>query len=165
MYVMTMDRDETLDEIMVNLTGLVSTPGLVAFLNFYMGPQLQKRARERFANEGDDAVGKWLPLASVTTESFRPQQGYAPGPINHRSGELEAWVTNSGWDTIPTGGGATMLFPGRNPTGELAKKVTTAQSGSTDPYTPARPVLAVSTRDLAIFAAGFAVAITEGVRL
>jgi len=159
---LSIDADSTIEESLENLDETISPAGLTAFLTTFMGPELARRAENRFANEGDDAVGAWAPLAPSTIGYWRPSQGYPSDPINYRSGELYRWVTQSGWDAVPTGDGAILRFPGSTPSsGTLFKKVQVAQFGMEDPRTPARPVLGLSTADLAIFAAGLAMHVSK----
>lgn len=130
-----------------NLATLLSPSGLIAFLGGHVGPYLSRRAEDRFASEGDDVTGPWKPLSEATIR-LRAEQGFAAGPINHRTGELEDWVVDGGWFAYPVGEGATLRFPGQNPTGELRSKVQTAQGGRAKPMTDPRPVLGVNEVDL-----------------
>ena len=136
---------------------LLSPAGAASFLGTSVGPYLSKRAGERFANEGDDAVGgAWAPLKPGTV-AIREEMGF-PGehPINVRTGELERWVVGSGWDAYPFGAGASLRYPGTAPTGTLKEKVVTAQRGRKDPDTVARPVLAVNEADMLFVIAALA---------
>lgn len=153
--------DSDVVQAMERLINLLSPEGASAFLAAEMGPYLSKRAKQRFANEGDDAVGQWLPLAPAT-QAIREASNYPVAgdhPINRRSGELEDWVVGGGWNAYPTGLGASMQYPSRAPSGELRKKVETAQKGKAYPRTPARPVLAVSETDMIFFLAAFSMAV------
>lgn len=123
--------------------------GMATFLGQVIDPYLHSRAEGRFLSEGDDAVGKWVPL-SHATQAIRAQQGYGSAhPINHRTGELEDYITGTPGAAHPHALGATLTFPGNPPKGELKTKVETAQRGKTSPQTPPRPVLAVNEKDLA----------------
>lgn len=127
----------------------LSPPSMAAFLMTHVDPYLRKRAGDRFQGEGDDATGQWAPLTAAT-QSIRAQQGYgADHPINRRTGELENYIRNSPSGVTAHPAGATLTFPGAQPSGELADKLTTAQQGRVAPNTVPRPVLAISTTDLA----------------
>lgn len=129
----------------------LSPVGLAQFLYGGVQPWLEQRAAERFASEGDDASGKWLPLAPATVE-IRESQGFEGShPINKRTGELEQYITQSQVDVTAAPGVGTLRFPGRNaPSKAVAEKLSTAQRGRTYPRTPARPVLALNEKDLSV---------------
>lgn len=132
----------------LRLMGLLEPPAIAGFLGTRVDPWLRSRARDRFHDEGDDVVGKWVPLAAATRK-IRASQGYGPDhPINRRTGELEEYIAGSVNRISVTAVGATMYFPGSPPSGRLRSKVQTAQAGSDKPRTPARPVLGVNERDL-----------------
>lgn len=130
-----------------------SPQALAAFMETTVGPYLQERAKRRFRNEGDDVSGPWVPLSS-TTNAFREAAGYPPDhPINHRTGRLENYITNTKVGARPTSsGGAMLTFPANPPRGETAAKVKTAQFGKFTPRTPPRPVLGINEVDQAFFA-------------
>lgn len=141
-FVVTADVERTLGKIADALSPL----GMIPFMETVIAPQLSRRAKARFAGEGDGAVGgKWTPLRSATI-AMRQELGFPAGPINRRTGELENWVVNGGQDAYPVGPDATMQFPGKPISGELSKKVQRAQRG--DKRTVPRPVLAVDEADL-----------------
>lgn len=150
MYLVGDDRGVA--RMLMKLDTALSPPAVAAFLGSRVEPYLQSRAKDRFANEGDDVVGAWTPLSDATQE-IRAQMGIGPaGPINKRTGELEDFITNGpvGISIHPMG--ATLTMPSSIPngmTGELKDKFTTAQSGREDPRTVARPVLGMNERDLA----------------
>lgn len=136
------------EAMLAHLETKISPPGLVTWMEASVDPWLRDRARQRFAGEGDDVTGPWLPLAPFT-QQVRADQGYgAEHPINVRTGEMEDYITGPG-NSYPTALGATLEAPGAGVTPEMAEKVVTAQVGSdTVPITPARPVLGVNARDL-----------------
>jgi len=145
----------SVERIIANLMRVLSEHGLVAFLEAEVGPYLSRRAGERFANEGDDVVGTWAPLRPAT-QAIRAESPYAIGPdhpINRRSGELENWVVQGGWNAYPEGYMATLEYPGSLPTGDLLDKVKTAQSGDVATNTVARPVLGLNENDMLWFIA------------
>jgi hypothetical protein len=78
--------------------------------------------------------------------------GYgAAHPINHRTGELERYITQEDGRVVAHGFGATLTLPGNKASGELKDKFIHAQAGGISengrPY-PARPVLAMDEADL-----------------
>lgn len=164
MTVVTLDirGDATSVEFMLErVNTALSSEALVEFMTLQVAPFLGERARERFKNEGDDAVGKWAPL-SYATQRIRAagaQQGFwqvGPShPINRRTGELEDYIASGNGYTVPVAAGdVTMTYPdptdhGFNMSTELKEKVSTAQKGKTYPSTVPRPVLGLSERDMA----------------
>lgn len=132
-----------------HLESKLHPPQMGMFLQAYVEPYLQKRAGDRFSNEGDDAVGKWAPLKPAT-EGIRSSQGYGSAhPINRRTGELEDYIRNTPGSVLIHPAGANLTYPGTPASGELADKVSTAQGGRANPPTLPRPVLGMNTTDLA----------------
>lgn len=131
------------------LSLLLGPAGMSAFLGGPVLTYVRQRARNRFANEGDDVSGPWMALAP-TTVYVRLALGF-PGrhPINRRTGELERWVTGSAPAITVSPVLAGLTYPGNPPTGSLREKVTTAQTGrrSKGTGTSARPVLGLSGTD------------------
>lgn len=127
----------------------LSVPGLAVFLHGSVGPWVRQRAQDRFATEGDDVTGKWAPLAQTTIE-IRENAGFEGShPINKRTGELEAYITQGQVDVDSVPGVATLKFPKDPPrTGGIRTKMQTAQGGRTNPPTVPRPVLGMNERDL-----------------
>lgn len=160
--IQTVDSRDS-DRALERLIALLSPVGAAAFLGTTIGPYLSKRAKERFAGEGDDVVGEWAPLKPITIE-MRHSQGFEGGPINRRTGELENWVVDGGWEAYPVGFGASMRYPKKAPSGELRKKVETAQKGRKSPNTVARPVLGVNERDLLFLQTSLTFAVNEAIR-
>lgn len=144
-----------------NLEFLVGSDGLASFLGLTVGPYLRERTQNRFANEGDDVTGPWQPLHPATV-AIREASMYNIGgehPINRRSGELEDWVTQGNYFPYPTGFGASMQYPSKEPAGKLREKMETAQRGSKSPNTPPRPVLGVNEKDLLFVVTALAAAV------
>ena len=143
-------KQSNVEEMLLRLDTALDPRAVAGFLTGSIDPYLRSRAAARFQGEGDDVVGEWAPLAPAT-EAIREQAGYgASHPINVRTGELEDYIVNSPNRIDITPGGADLVLPGTAPSGELAKKVRTAQQGNeTGPITPARPVLGMNERDLA----------------
>jgi hypothetical protein len=157
-------HDKDVSAMLGRIESAVSGVGLSRFMAEMMRPYLNARARARFANEGDDVVGKWLPL-SEGTAAIRESKGY-PGehPINHRTGQLERWITGGAVGVTTFPGGVLMTYPKDAPTGELAQKIQTAQEGKGQPYTPARPVLGLNETDFLFAANALETHITRAVR-
>lgn len=119
-----------------------------AWLGTTVDPWIRSRARDRFAKEGDDVSGAWAPLKPAT-QRIRATQGYGPDhPINVRTHRLEHYITRGPNSVNVHTLGATLIMPGRPPTGELKTKVETAQAGKQYPSTVARPVMGMNERDL-----------------
>lgn len=146
-----------------DLVEKLSPAGMAMYLTQIMDPFLRERARERFVNEGDNAVGPWLPLKE-STERIRESQGFgAYTPINKRTGALEAYILDTPGSFASEGLASTLTFPGRPPTGPyLETKVLTAQEGKARPRTPRRPVLGVGATDMAFFQTSLAIYIAGG---
>jgi len=140
----------SVEEMLDHIDSAMSPIGMQLFLSGRIAPWLRERAEARFANEGDDAVGKWQAL-SETTQVWRTHHGFgASHPINRRTGALEDYITGSpSGVTSPTVGTTVLTYP-EDPPGDpiLSKKVRTAQRGWDQPNTPARPVLGMSEQDL-----------------
>lgn len=132
------------------LDSALSPVGLAAFLNLGVGPWVKQRAADRFASEGDDVSGKWAPLQESTIE-IREHAGFEGAhPINKRTGELEAYITEGQIGITAGPGFASMRYPDNPPaTKSLKQKVETAQRGRSNPNTVARPILGLNERDLA----------------
>lgn len=153
------------EAMLMRLNDALDTVGLYTFLNASVGPYLMQRAEARFANEGDDVVGKWAPLEAYTV-AMRQSMGF-PGehPINRRSGELENYIVNSGWDVMSTPALASLTFPGAVPNASEAVKVATAQMGTDHPSTVPRPVVGLNEVDLAFVMAALGTHVTLAARI
>lgn len=148
---------------------ILSETGLALFLSTVVGEYLQQRAMQRFQNQGDDVSGAWAPL-KPTTISIREEMGFGAGPINSRTGELEAFITGSnGSVSVSGGGGSVLTFPGNPPgpgqSGYLETKVMTAQKGRGYPETVARPVLGMNEVDLSFVITSLAFYVGEAGKL
>ena len=138
--------------------------GMAAFLGKTMGPYIQSRARDRFMSEGDDVSGPWAPLREVTQNIRAESTDISVGadhPINKRTGELEEYVTGSGYKFWPTAMGGTLRFPG-SASGKqsVREKMKTAQKGRARPKTVPRPVLGFNETDLMFFQAALSFYVT-----
>jgi hypothetical protein len=135
--------------MLMHLHNKLSPGNMASFLLGNVDPFLRTRASARFSGEGDDVVGSWAPLQPAT-QAIRVNKGYgADHPINRRTGELERYITGTMGSVAVTPLGSVLTSPGTPPSGELADKVSTAQSGRAFPRTVPRPVLGVNERDLA----------------
>lgn len=141
-------------EMLRRIDQSLSPVGLEFFMKQSVEPWLQSRARDRFQDEGDDAVGTWEPLKQSTV-MIRGQR-YGEHPINRRTGELEDYITQSPGDAHELGSGAVLVYPGNKASGELLQKVETAQRGKPSPSTVPRPVLGMNETDLAFVLGGLA---------
>lgn len=128
----------------------LSAGSLEAWLSGEANSYIARRAADRFTKEGDDVVGQWQQLAPATVD-IRQSQGFGGAhPINKRTGELEAFITQSDGRMSLTGTGVELVTPGDAPDGELALKLSMAQSGGTSKWgnpVPKRPVLGINTTD------------------
>nr|DAK84359.1 MAG TPA: virion morphogenesis protein [Caudoviricetes sp.] len=125
----------------------VDGASLAGFLQGFAAPLLQDRAHTRFEEEGDDASGKWKPLAESTI-ARRESKGYVPIKINDRTGLMRQWVESAPGRISAVKYAAVLDWPGTPDNRTIGKKLKVAQQGLSDPYTPARPVVAVDSDDL-----------------
>ena len=140
------DRDA--QGLLDRINELLEPASLAGWGNIALKNYIQDRARKRFVNEGDDAVGRWLPLLPATA-NIRAMQGYPPDhPINIRTGELHDYITNSPMQIEPLGFGIQATYPGVEATGELGDKFRTAQQGRQNPNTVPRRVIGMSATDM-----------------
>lgn len=125
----------------------VEGAGLAAFMQGFAAPLLQDRARARFAEEGDDASGKWKPLVDATI-ARREKKGQVPIKINDRTGLMRKWVENAPGKIVAVKASAALEWPGTPDNRTTGKKLKVAQTGLSDPYTPPRPVVAIDGGDM-----------------
>ncbi len=140
---------ESFDAVRDNLDRKMDSLGIAAFLSSVVDPFLRNRIDSRFQSEGDEVSGRWHPLAQAT-QQIRASYGYPPNhPINVRTGKLRSHLVGTRSDVQANGMGATLIHP---PPGSgdpvTNKKIKTAQSGSSHPPTPARPVIGINENDL-----------------
>lgn len=120
-------------------------------------PYLKARASARFTGEGDDVVGTWPELAAATITE-RQSLGYGAGPIQIRTGDLEAYIVDNTPDISITQISTKMVYPNPRDASEnsiLAYKVGSAQKGNKRTGAPARPVLGINHIDLEYFITTF----------
>lgn len=164
-FFVTIETDRSqVDKIMQTLEQRVNPVGLTLFLQTVVDPFLRNRIDQRFGSEGDDVTGTWHPLAQAT-QMIRAAYGFPPDhPINKRTGQLHAQLVGAQSDVKANGMGATLEHP---PPGALssvtAKKLATAQGGSSSPRTPARPVLGVNENDLLFVTSSLAAWLTKDI--
>lgn len=133
----------------------LSGPGLAQAIQMIMTTPARESTMARFADEGDASSGKWLPLTQRTID-IRQSEGFGPGPINVRTGEMRAWATGGDVGVKAQGPAfAHLTYPHSPPGGELERKVSVAQSGDGD-RTPARPILSWTDSDLEALMIGLA---------
>lgn len=136
------------EALLMRMNTALSPFAIAQFLGGPVEEYVRRRAEQRFANEGDDVVGKWAPLKPAT-QMIRAQEGYgADGPINRRTDELINYIVGSPGRTQPHGLGATLTYPGNPPGASVSEKMRTAQSGKAYPNTVPRPVLGLGETDL-----------------
>jgi hypothetical protein len=155
------DTDEA-DAVLAALELRLSSAGLGMFLESVVDPWIRQRISARFASEGDDMSGKWHPLA-VATQQIRAYYGHPPDhPINVRSGDLRSFLISEDSDIKMWGGGASLIHPPQGSASPMmAKKIATAQGGSSFPPTPARPVIGVDENDLVFITSSLAAWLTQ----
>lgn len=147
---MTIDlRTKSVELALAQLSLATSPAGIGLFMNNRARPYLQRRAAERFMNEGDDASGNWKPLAPSTVAS-RLVQGYGGAhPINVRTGYMKRRILDArgqvGIDPV----GTTFLWPGIEPSGDYKYRFYQAQHGNARTGAPARKVVAANLTDAA----------------
>lgn len=143
-------NERGVQEMLNSIDSALSPVGLATFLYGAVGPWVKQRAADRFTSEGDDVSGKWAPLAQTTVE-IRETYGFEGArPINKRTGELEAYITQGEVGVTTAPGMGVLKYPKNPPsTKSLRQKVKTAQQGRTSPSTVARPILGLGERDLA----------------
>ena len=143
-------NERGVQEMLNSIDSALSPVGLAAFLYGAVGPWVKQRAADRFTSEGDDVTGKWAPLQQTTVE-IRESYGFEGAhPINRRTGELEAYITEGEVGVTAAPGIGVLKFPQNPPATKSGReKLKTAQKGRTSPATVARPVLGLGERDLA----------------
>lgn len=157
--VVTVD-EHRVEMALTSVMDAVSDAELATWLGSDVVQIMQERARARFASEGDDASGRWAPLAPSTIED-RLRSGYGGAhPINRRTGELERAITGATGAVEAFGGGTQLTFPGVSDTGtDLSFKISTAQRGND--RSTSRPVAAVGYTDLELILVSMAVHIEQ----
>lgn len=145
--IITTDRS-SVDQALAYLEARLNPIGLATFLTTVVDPFIRNRIQQRFASEGDDVSGAWHPLA-VATQQIRASYGFpSDHPINVRTGKLASYLIGTRGDVKQTGVGAALQHPPPGADAIMAKKIKTAQSGSSSPSTPPRPVIGVNENDL-----------------
>lgn len=132
-------EDADVQALLLSLELKLGPVEMGGFMSSIVAPYLKERVKARFENEGDDAVGKWAPLAPATVES-RIAQGYGgEHPINIRTHELENFILAAPAQlTLDPFGVAITIKP--EASGKIENKLQYAQA--------TRPVLGVGVVDL-----------------
>lgn len=130
-----------------NLEAILSDTSLERFLHRNTADYLKARLDDRFAAGGDDVVGIWAQL-QPSTQAIRAAAGYgASSPINIRTGQMQAYLEGAA-GIISGSGDMDWTFPGTGMSSDIEDKLLTAQGGSMNPPTVARPVLGMNRIDL-----------------
>ncbi|UYL87041.1 hypothetical protein SEA_HOLLOW_20 [Gordonia phage Hollow] len=127
----------------------ISASGMAAFFMSVGHLHFQQRVSERFAQEGDDASGNWLPLADATLKE-KAKAGYPPY-INVRTGAMRAYLENAPGYIIGGGKqGTSFGWPRAAPSKNLQDRIKLAQFGDFENgrEVPARPVIAADATDM-----------------
>lgn len=132
-----------LDRMQYMLTG----PVIGSLLQTTAVPLLREDARRRFSTEGASDGEKWVPLKQATID-IRRTRGFAPGPINVRTGLMRNYVTTALGQTVSTPSYTQLTWPGTQPmdNSPLGYAYHTAQAGSSVWGTPPRPVVRLSPK-------------------
>ena len=100
------------DRMLRNMMASTTPTAIAAYLSTVVHPRLARRARERFASQGDEAVGgTWQPLQQSTLE-IKKSLGYGRKKINERTGHLRDSIVDSRPVLGHNGFGETLDFPG-----------------------------------------------------
>lgn len=122
--------------------------GLIEFMEDHVDPYLRRRIANRFLAEGDDVSGHWHPLTRAT-ELIRARQGFPPQhPINVRTRQMKDFLISTPSQVRSSGPEVILTHPPPIASGEINRKIATAQGGKANPPTPARPVIGVNENDL-----------------
>jgi len=136
------------EKLFLKLENLLSPEMLAVFMAGPVVQHFQQRFNEFFEDQGTPS-GAWQPLSEVTIAD-RVEQGFGPGPINERTGQLRDFITDSPGEVRVLATLAVLTYPGPLPSGELGRKVKTAQQGGTfsGHSVPARPVMEIDETDM-----------------
>lgn len=156
--------DSAVEAYLDKLTDVISTASITEWLDVSVETYLHDRASKRFAAEGDDVTGSWAPLSPYTIAD-RLAQGYNEGPILHRTGALENFVTNSQGEIVSDEVSVTLTTPGPAEDAGLALKFAVHQTGSSKMRIPARPMLGINEQDVETILESLTLHITEGLSL
>lgn len=132
------------------LESRMSDISLAGFLRTAIAQTLQRQSSAKFSLESGH-TGKWQSLKQ-STQRIRRQQGYgASSPINVRTGALKSFVTSAGGNIRHEGISIAMEWPDgvSMNSSRLMYAYHTAQAGSKRWGTPARPVVGLTTDDIA----------------
>lgn len=137
----------SVDAELANLDRLLSPLMLTAFLEGTVVQHFQEQIEGFFRAQGTPQTGGWLPLSEAAV-SERQSMGLGKTPINVRTGGMKYFLTTSHGDVKTLAASVFLTFPGRT-SGELAKKVKTAQKGGKykGHLVPSRPVIEADESD------------------
>ena len=160
-YVLIETESDEAQKVLDTLEKRMNPVGLSLFLTTVVDPWIRQRIEQRFDEEGDSMSGDWDPLA-ISTQQIRASYGYPPDhPINVRTGKMRSFLVGTKSDVKPSGIGATLQHPPPVADAVTAKKIATAQGGSSQPPTPARPVIGVDENDLVFVTSSLAAWLTQ----
>lgn len=139
-------NDKTVNSRLARMEYMLTGPVIGAMLHSVAVPMLWEDAKRRFATEGRSDGEKWVPLKQSTLD-IRRRRGFAPGPINVRTGLMRDYVTTALGQTVSTSDYTQLTWPGTPPSGgRLMYAYGTAQQGSSVWGTPPRPVVRLSPK-------------------
>lgn len=142
----TVDAAQT-QRIFTGLARNLLNQNIEDWLRDEIDPYIRGRIERRFANQGDDVVGAWLPLAPAT-ERIRAAKGFPPSyPINERTHYMRDWLVGYEGDVTATAVDVTLTHPAQAAAPLTQQKIATAQGGKSYPQTPPRPVIGVNRVD------------------
>lgn len=139
-------NDKVVNSRLARMEYMLTGPVIGSMLHTLAVPLLREDAKRRFATQGASDGAKWRPLKQATLD-IRRSKGFAPGPINVRTGLLRDFTTTALGQTVSTPGYTQLAWPGTTPSGgNLMYAYATAQAGSSVWGTPARPVVRLSPK-------------------
>lgn len=139
----------------------LSPAPLAGWMLGFIDPFLKAKVSRSFSTETDPVGNPWAALAPLTIER-RAEEGFPPGPIQYRSGEMASYLTSTNSDIRATTIGTQLTFPGGMAKGKLPYKVGSAQMGNRRTGAPPRPVLGMTLQDGAAITLGLAEYLTAG---
>lgn len=138
-------------EILGRIATFLSPLSMEGFLDGPVDAHFHDLIADAFDDEGGRG-GPWEPLEAVTIE-IRTSQGYPPGPINDRSGDMKAWLEGGGQFTFRNGNPSLNVVDESAGTGLRREKLKVAQQGKKPGMrgeTPPRPVLDYDESDVVV---------------
>lgn len=151
----------SVDAFMLKLDSVTSSEQIGMWLDVTVETYLHDRAKARFGGQGDDVSGAWAQLSPYTIAD-RLAKGYGEGPILHRTGALEQYVTTSPGEITASDVAVTLQTPMPAEDATLAVKFAVHQKGSRRNKTPARPMIGINETDVETILTSLALHIQEG---